>query len=357
VNTKGLRLAIARAEDLHFTDDMTRQAFASTRKHLESLGVVLQEIDMAAFYEAGQLLYGGPWVAERLSGLESFRQEHPESILPVIRAILDDGKRYGGTDVFRAIHRMAELRRETQQVWNKVQGLVLPAAPGHPRIEEVLRDPIGLNARLGRYTTFANLLDMAAVSVPSGMRADGLPSGVTFLGPWGSDAFLLALGSSFHESIGLTLGATSWAYPSAEKAAPTGAPSGFLAMAVVGAHLGGQPLNHQLTERGGIFVRRACTAPHYKLYALPGTIPPKPGLVRVKHEDGATIEVEVWALPMETVGSFIAGVAAPLAIGNIELEDGVRVHGFLCESSAIDRARDISSFGGWRAYLRAASSV
>ncbi len=356
VTTKGLRLAIARADDLQFIDDLSRQAFASACRHLESMGVVLEEIDMAAFYEAGQLLYGGPWVSERLSGLESFRQEHPESILPVIRAILDDGKRYGSTDVFRAIHRMAELRRTTQQVWDRVQGLVLPTAPGHPKIEEVLRDPIGLNARLGRYTTFANLLDLAAVSVPSGMRQDGLPSAVTFLGPWGRDPFLLALGSAFHASVGLTLGATGWAYPRREQA-PVAAPVGFLPLVVVGAHLSGQPLNHQLTERGGTFVRRACTASHYRLYALPETVPPKPGLVRITQGGGAAIEVEVWALPMETVGSFIAGIAAPLAIGSSELEDGVRAHGFLCESSAVDRARDISSFGGWRAYLRASGPV
>jgi allophanate hydrolase len=356
VTTKGLRLAIARADDLQFTDDPARQAFVSARRHLENMGVVLEEIDMAAFYEAGQLLYGGPWVSERLSGLESFRREHPESILPVIRAILDDGKRYGSTDVFRAIHRMAELRRATQQVWNRVQGLVLPTAPGHPKIEEVLRDPIGLNARLGRYTTFANLLDLAAVSVPSGMRPDGLPSSVTFLGPWGRDAFLLALGSAFHASVGLTLGATGWAYPRPDKA-PVAAPVGFLPVVVVGAHLSGEPLNHQLTERGGTFLRRAYTAPHYRLYALPETVPPKPGLMRVTQGDGAAIEVEVWALPMETVGSFVAGIAAPLAIGSIELEDGVRAHGFLCESSATERARDISSFGGWRAYLRATGPV
>jgi allophanate hydrolase len=355
VVTQGLRLAVARSEELYFADDPTRQAFASACNRLESMGVVLEEIDMAAFYEAGQLLYGGPWVSERLSGLESFRQQHSESILPVIRAILDDGNRYSATDVFRAIHRLAELRRTTHPLWNRVQGLVLPAAPGHPKIEEVLRDPIGLNARLGRYTTFANLLDMAAVSVPSGMRADGLPSGVTFLGPWGRDAFLLALGAAFHASIGVTLGATGWAHPPAEPS-PAATPFGFLPIAVVGAHLSGEPLNHQLIERGGAFLRRVCTAPYYRLYALPETVPPKPGLVRVQQGDGAAIEVEVWALPMDTVGSFIAGVAAPLAIGSIELEDGVRVHGFLCESSAINRARDISSFGGWRAYLRAASS-
>jgi len=356
VATKGLRLGVARAEDLHFMDGLAREAFTSACGRLEGMGVALEEVDMAPFFEAGQLLYDGPWVSERLSGLESFKHEHAESVLPVIRTILENGERYRATDVFRAIHRMAELRRASDQLWNRVRGLVLPTAPGHPRIDEVLRDPIALNARLGLYTTFANLLDLAAVAVPSGMRADGLPSGVTFLGPWGSDPFLLALGAEFHASVGTSLGAMGWSYP-VEDPLPMATPSGYLPMAVVGAHLAGEPLNHQLIERGGRFLRRARTAPHYKLYALPDTIPAKPGLVRVPQGDGTPIEVEVWALPMDTVGSFLAGVSAPLAIGTLELEDGGRVHGFLCESNAIVRARDISSFGGWRAYLRAASHV
>jgi allophanate hydrolase len=355
VVTRGLRLGVARDEDLYFTDPPAREAFAEARARLEAMGVVLEPIDMAPFYEAGQLLYGGPWVSERLSGIESFKREHPEALLPVIRSILDDGERYRATDAFRAIHRLAELRRACESVWSRVRGLFLPTAPGHPRIDEVLADPIASNARLGRYTTFANLLNMCALAVPSGMRSDGLPFGVTFLGPWGKDAFLLALGSAYHGAVGGNLGATGWPLP-AEDEAPSEPPAGYVPIAVVGAHLAGEPLNYQLTDRGGAFVRRIRTASHYRLYALPGTVPPKPGLVRVPRGDGAAIEVEVWALPTETVGGFMAGVAAPLAIGTIDLENGDRVHGFLCESIAADGARDISSFGGWRAYLRSASS-
>jgi len=266
---------------------------------------------------------------------------------------LADGARHHATDVFRALHRLAELKRAVEPIWKRFNALVVPSASSHPRIDRVLADPIATNTRLGRYTTFANLLDLAAVAVPGGFRRDGLPAGVTLIGPWGSDPALLSLASKVHVATGGSLGATGWPFPIPDSpdsdAAP--APEGFLSMAVVGAHLSGQPLNSQLTERGGRLVRAARTAPHYRLYALPGTQPPKPGLVRVGDGDGVRIEIEVWALPMESLGSFLAGVGPPLAIGTVDLDDGVRVHGFLCEGQAAANAQDISSFGGWRGYL------
>jgi allophanate hydrolase len=355
VDPSGLRVAVARERDLVFADEAARVAFSAACRLLEDMGVQLEPIDMGPFYEAGEQLYGGPWVAERLSGLESFRREHASSLLPVIDAILADGERYGATDVFRAVHRMAELRRAVEPLLRRVQALVLPTTPGHPRIEEVLADPIAANARLGRYTTFANLLNLSAVAVPCGMRADGLPFGVTFLGPWGRDAFLLSLAAAVHARSGLTLGATGWPQPQKGDSAREAAPG--LPIAVVGAHLQGEPLNHQLVDRGATFVRRIRTAPYYRLFALPGTVPPKPGLVRAPQgAGGSAIEVEVWNLPMETVGGFLAGIAAPLCLGTIELEDGGKVHGFLCELAATEGARDISSFGGWRAFLRSSKS-
>jgi allophanate hydrolase len=313
------------------------------------MGLEVEPVPMELFYEAGRLLYGGPWIAERLTGLEGFLKTHPEALLPVIRDILADGVPYRATDAFRARHRLAELARELAPLWKRVSALVVPTAPQHPTIDAVLTDPIAENARLGKYTTFANLLDLAGVAVPAGFRDDGLPFGVTFLGPWGSDAALLSLGAAFHRRAGVTLGSMGWAYPP-EEPVDTAPSSDELVVAVVGAHLLGQPLNHQLTERGGRLVRVARTSPHYKLVALPGTQPPKPGLLRAA-SGGTAIEVELWAMPLTAFGSFIAGVGAPLAIGTIEIADGSRVHGFLCESHAAERAQDISSFGGWRAYL------
>jgi len=328
------------------------------------MGASLRPIDMTPLFEAGRLLYGGPWIAERLSEFESLLGESPESLLPVIRTILSQGETVRGTEVFRGLHRLAKLRRTVDPLWSAVDALVVPSVPAFPRIDQVLADPIASNARLGLYTTFANLLDLSGVAVPSGLCRDGLPSGVTFLGPWGRDAELLATASAFHRRVGGPLGATGW--PWIDLTEPPEAPAGGdlegtrraeapradrLAIAVVGAHLSGMPLNHQLTERGALLLRMTRTAPSYRLYALPNTRPAKPGLVRVADREGASIEVEVWALPSETVGSFLGGVSSPLAIGTIELENGERVHGFLCEAHAIAGANDISAFGGWRSYV------
>jgi allophanate hydrolase len=351
--TRRPRLGVPRVEDLSFGDSASADRFEGSCTRLEKMGHVLERVDMAPFYEAGKLLYAGPWISERLAGLEAFMQSHPSSLLPVIRSILSDGERYRATDAFRAIHRLMELRRSIEPVWKRVEALVVPSTPSHPRIDEVLADPIAVNARLGLYTMFGNLLDLAAVTVPSSFRPDGLPSSVTFIGPWGCDASLLTLASEFHATTGVSLGATDWPLPDPREASLALPREECLPLAVVGAHLSGEPLNHQLTDRGGRLMRSARTAPSYRLFALPGTEPPKPGLVRVGLGEGTPIELEVWALPIGAVGPFLSRVGSPLAIGMIDLEDGGKVHGFLCEAYAAAGAEDISSFGGWRAFRRA----
>jgi allophanate hydrolase len=346
----GLRAGVPRDEDLTFGDQESRAAYETACERLRAMGVSLEPVDMTPFFEAGRLLYEGAWIGERLAGLEEFVRSRPGSLLPVIRTLLGQADRYRATDAFRALHRLKALRRAVEPLFGHIDALVLPTAPSLPRIEELLAEPIEANARLGRYTTFVNLLDLAAVSVPSGLRSDGLPAGVTFVGPWGRDPSLLAFASAFHARDPGPLGATGWPWPERESTAPR-LHEDCLLLAVVGAHLSGQPLNAQLTDRGASLVKTARTAPWYRLYALPGTQPPKPGLVRGQERVDAGLEVEVWAMPKQGFGSFIEGVRAPLAIGQIELEDGARVHGFLCEGHAVHGARDISSFGGWRAYL------
>jgi allophanate hydrolase len=213
---------------------------------------------------------------------------------------------------------------------------VVPTAPTIYQVEEVLADPRRLNARLGRYVNFVNLLDLAGVAVPGEFRPDGLPTGVTFLGPWGSEGLLGALAADFHVAA-----------------------SDRFSLAVVGAHLSGEPLNHQLTDLGGRLLRTCRTAPLYRLYALAGTKPAKPGLVRLGSKDvpGAAVEVEVWDLPRAKLGAFFRGVVPPLAIGTLLLEDGSQVAGFLCEAYAVAGAEDISSFGGWRNYRRSLNTA
>jgi allophanate hydrolase len=344
------RLGVPREDGLALCDAPTRQRFETARADLRAGGAEVIEIDMAPFFEAGALLYDGPWIAERLSGLEPFVRDHTLAVLPVIRQILQGGADRRAVDVFRGMQRLAALRRAVEAVWATIDALVVPTTPQFPRIDEVAADPIAANARLGRYTTFANLLDLAAVAVPGGLRDDGLPWGVSFIGPWGSDAVLIDLGAAFQARAKAPLGATGWPDPPpVERAAPPAADR--LKIAVVGAHLTGMPLNRQLTDLGGTLERATGTAAAYRLYALPGTVPPKPGLVR--DASGVKIALEVWSLPSDKVGAFLAGVRSPLAIGSVELEDGSFVHGFLCEAHALAGARDISSFGGWRAYVAA----
>jgi allophanate hydrolase len=345
-----LRVGVPRPEDLVFGDDAARVDFDRACARLEAMGATLERVNLDPFLDAGNLLYDGAIVAERLAGLEAFFRARPDAILPVIRTLLARGDQYPATEAFRAMHRLKALARAIEPTWTRVAALVVPTTPFIPRIEELTADPIGVNARLGRYTTFGNLLDLAGVAVPSGMRPDGLPAGVTFLGPWGSDASLLSLAGAFHAREPGPLGVTGWPWPKRE--APTRAPrDGQMLLAVVGAHLSGQPLNGQLTQRGAALVTTTRTAPYYRLFAVPGTQPPKPGLVRSRDKVGGGVEVEVWSMPEEAFGSFIGLVAAPLAIGQLELEDGSRVHGFLCEPHAVEGARDITSFGGWRAFL------
>jgi allophanate hydrolase len=180
------------------------------------------------------------------------------------------------------------------------------------------------------------------------MRADDSPFGITLLAPAGRDAMLASIGRVFHADTKLKIGAKGVAQPPlATLPAGTGSD---LAIAVVGAHLSGMALNGELRALGGRLLETAVTAPDYRLYALP-TVPPKPGMLRVAPGKGHAIELEIWALPPAAFGGFVAAIPPPLGIGTIRLADGRSVKGFIVEAAGVDGARDISSFGGWRAYM------
>ena len=348
------RAGVPRPADREFFGDRWAEAaYDQALERLRGQGAELVEVDLAPFLETAGLLYDGPWIAERLAGLQEFVERQPEALLPVTREILSEGASYPGPRVFAGLHRLAALRQTVRPLWRQIETLVLPTTPTIYRIAEIQAEPRALNARLGRYVNFVNLLEMAGIAVPSGFRPDGLPTGISFLGPWGSEGRLAALAARFHAQLGgepgVKLGATGQTLEPAAAEAPPAVAADELPLAVVGAHLSGQPLNHQLTELGARLLRTCRTAPLYKLYALPGTTPPKPGLVRVG-EGAAAIEVEVWALPRAGLGNFFRGVVPPLAIGTLQLEDGSQVAGFLCEAHAVAGAQDISSFGGWRSY-------
>jgi len=345
-----LRIGVPRAGSLEFFGDAAADAaFDAAVARLDALDAVRVEVDIAPFLEAAELLYGGPWVAERHAAIRALFDTRPDALLPVIRTVVGAAGRMSATDAFEAMYRLAALRRATEPVWEACDALLLPTAGTICTRAELAADPIGPNTRLGRYTNFVNLLDLAAIAVPAAFRDDGLPFGITFVAPAGSDAWLCEIATRWQAATALPLGATGATRLPDAPAAPAALRAGELALAVVGAHLTGQPLNHQLAERGARLLRTCRTSPAYRLYALAGTTPPKPGLVRTG--DGAPIEVEVWAMPAPGVGSFLAGIAAPLGIGTIELEDGSLVHGFVCEAHASAGARDITDCGGWRAYL------
>jgi allophanate hydrolase len=348
----GFRFAVPRPDQREFHgDDPSAAAFAASVRRLQALGGTPVEIDFAPWRAVAAMLYEGPQVAERHAGIRAFFDAHPDALDPTVRDIMAGAARFSATDVYVANARLAEAQAALAAEWSTFDVLVVPTASRSYTIAEVAAEPLELNRRLGTYTNFVNLLDLAALAVPASMRADGLPIGITLIGPPGSDLMLADLGQRVHADAGLTLGATGLPMPPVELLCPQ---PDVAQVAVVGAHLSGLPLNHQLTERGARLVRRTRTAPRYRLFALPGTTPPKPGMVRTHGACGCAIDVEVWELPLGAFGSFVVGVPAPLSIGTIELDDGPAVHGFLCEAAATTGAEDISHFGGWRGYLDAA---
>lgn len=326
-----------------------QQLFRRSVADLEAAGGRAVTIDFAPFREAARLLYEGPWLAERYLVVKKLLQQRPESLLEVTRGIIARAEGITAADAFLARYRLAELQRAAERVWQQVDLLLTPTAGTHYRLEEVAAEPVFTNSRLGYYTNYMNLLDCAAVAVPAGFTADGLPFGVTLQAPAFSDDFLLAVAHRFHGRLETPLGAGDITR------APGPAPTlrGRVEVAVCGAHLEGEPLNHQLTDRGGFLLERTTTASVYRLYALAGGPPLRPGLVREEQAEGHAIQVEVWSLPEESFGSFVAGIPEPLGMGRLELADGRWVSGFICEPRGIDGAEDISAFGGWRAWLAA----
>jgi allophanate hydrolase len=272
----------------------------------------------------------------------------------VTKAIIEAGAGLSAADVFRGIYRLAELRRAAYAQLAGIDALLVPTAPTAYTLAEVEAEPVTLNSNLGTYTNFVNLLDLAALAVPAAILPDGTPFGITLIAPAGRDGSLASLGRVFHAATQLPLGALAQPQPAlAPLEARAGA--GEVALAVVGAHLSGMPLNGELTALGARFLASTLTAPDYRLYALAGTVPPKPGMLRVAAGTGVAIAVETWALSNEAFGRFVAAVPSPLSIGTLALGDGSKLKGFLVEPEAVQGARDISHHGGWRAFVTASA--
>lgn len=313
------------------------EQFAQAIARLEALGGQAVEVDFTPFLEAARLLYEGPWVAERYSVVGELIEQQPDAVLPVIRRVLAQAPDASAVTAFRAQYRLQTLKAQCDRILNDLDLMLTPTVPRPVTLAELASDPIARNSDLGYYTNFMNLLDYAAVAVPSGHLRNGLPWGVTVFGRAFTDQYLLSIAQALH--------------PRADQPAPARAARHDRARLVVcGAHLAGLALNGQLLCRGARLVEATHSAPHYRLYALAGGPPFRPGMVRVD-ADGAAIAVEVWELPSHELGSFLTGIPAPLGLGKVELADGRWETGFICEGYGLQGARDITPLGGWRAYL------
>lgn len=344
-----LRLAVPDRLEF-FGDGQAQAAFDQAVDGWRSLGAEITPVDFLPFAQLAALLYEGPWVAERYAVVEPLLERDPQALQPVLRSILSTAGKFNAVDTFRYEYRRAALARRINDALEGFTALLVPTTPTIYTIAQLMDEPVQLNSRLGTYTNFTNLADLSALALPANFREDGLPAGVTLIARAWQDRALAELGKRWQQHASLPLGATGRSQAVIARETKPATPATTVRLAVVGAHLTGMPLNHQLTSRDAVFVERCRTASSYQLYALANTTPPKPGLVKAMTA-GAPIEVELWDVPVDRFGSFVAEIPAPLGIGSLELEDGRVVKGFICEPIGIQGARDITSFGGWRAYL------
>jgi allophanate hydrolase len=333
------RVAMADVADL--CDPKVAAAFEQAGKFLGAA-----PIDITLFLEVARLLYEGPWVAERSAVLRSVIETQPDILYPATRAILELGLSRLTVDAFDAFHLLQQARRQAAALFAQYDALLLPTAPFCPTLAEVEADPLGPNRRLGAFTNFANLCDMAGFAVPIGFALNGVPIGGVLLGPAWSEGRLAPVADALHRQFAATTGATGQKLPPPSDPDPLAADE--TALFCIGAHMSGLPLNPQVTALGGRFIRVASTQPGYRLFALGN----RPGMIRAP--DGDVITGEVWALPTTAIGALLAQVPPPLGFGTVLLDDGPTL-GFLAESAGIGEAPDITHFGGWRAWLRSQS--
>ncbi|MCW5261814.1 allophanate hydrolase [Verminephrobacter eiseniae] len=377
----GHRFRFGLPDPLEFFGDQAAQAaFAQAVQRLSAIGGVAVALDYRPLAQAAALLYESALVAERYAALRPFFDAHEDRVMEPVRSIIARGRGFGAADLCAAQTQLQACAQQARALWAGMDVLLVPTAPTHYTIAAMQADPVALNSHLGQYTNFVNLLDYAAIAVPSSIRPDGLPFGITLIGPCGSDWPLAELGQRYHHASGMLQGALSLPLPApqalvgmqaltgmpalADMPAPAGTAPAPVAtagraddtphmrLAVVGAHLSGMPLDAQLIERGARLLQATSTAPSYRLYALPGSVPPKPGLRRVA-TGGAAIALELWDMPQAQMGSFLALIPPPLGLGQVELADGSWATGFICEGYALQAAQDITGHGGWRAYLAA----
>lgn len=324
-------IGIPQVEQLMFFGDAGYEAaWVEAVNDLEAKGWEIVEIDFEPFLKAARLLYEGPWVSERTTALKDFIESNIDDFFPATREIVGGGIRNTACEAFAAAYKLADLKRESEAVWEGLAAIVTPTAGGFPTLAEMEVDPIGPNSKLGYYANFMNLLDLCAVAVPAGDTESGLPFGITWIAPRDSDKALIEIADKGPSVL--------------QQEEDT------LSILLFGAHMEGLPLNKQVLNLGGTFVSEVETAANYKMVYLPEPAPHRPGIVRVAN-GGASITAEEWSLPKASLGAFLATIQQPLGLGQVELMDGRKVHGFLCEAAPADEAEDISKSGSWRGFL------
>jgi allophanate hydrolase len=349
---KSFRFGVLGSHDAEFFGDAGyAELYRQSIDRLKAMGGTPVEIDYAPFRDAAQLLYGGPWVAERTAAVGAFMESADDKagVWPTTRQIVLEGRKYSAVDAFEGQYRLADLKSKAFAQMKDLDFLALPTAGTIYRVADLEREPVLYNSHLGHYTNFVNFFGLSAIALPAGFRSDGMPFGITLVARAHTERALLGFGDRWQRAVPLTLGKTASRLP-APGADPIGAED-RVPIAVVGAHMSGLPLSGQLLELGGRLEHTDKTAPTYRLYALSGDAPHRPGLVRMT-EGGAAIDLEVWSLPSDKVGAFLRTIPAPLGLGTVTLSDSSGVPGFLCESHATIGAKDITAFGGWRAYLK-----
>ncbi len=346
-----LKVGIPSPQSIRFFGDVVQSAsFDEAVSLLGSSGAVIVEVDFAPLYAVAAMLYDGAWVAERYTVIEDLLKSDPEAILPVTRKIICTAESLSAADAFRGMYRLKELARLAEPSLAGLDLLCVPTIPTFYTVQDLKDDPVTPNSNFGTYTNFVNLLNMCGLAVPTPARSDGRPGSVTLLAQAGQDHLLAAVALGLEAAGDRTLGATQWPVP-AQPLSP--APlADTITIAVCGAHMSGLPLNGDLVARGAVFVGKARTNADYRFYALPGGPPYRPGLVRVEPGHGAEIALELWAMPLAGFGSFMQTVPSPLGIGTVQLSDGGKVYGFICENRATDGARDITDFADWRRFLQ-----
>lgn len=340
-----LRAGILKAEDRYFCgDNEYASAYQTLLEKIQSFNIELVEIDYAPFAKTAAALYEGGWLAERFASIETLLKNSADSVHEVVRTIIQKAEKLSAVDTFNGFYALEKYKQQVKKIFSSLDFLVLPTAPTHFSIEAVLKDPYETNKKLGTYTNFVNLLDLSALALPAGFTSENTPFGYTIIAPAMQDYFLLQLGQQLTAKLEL----------SEYKVLPalTKSLNATIKVTVVGAHLSGMPLNYQLTERSAYLVEKTKTTTHYRLFALPNTTPPKPGLIFDPNFSGDGIEVEVWEMPIQHFGSFVDLIPGPLGIGSIQLASGEIVKSFICEGYAVEGATEVTHLGGWRNYIK-----